>query len=151
MIRNIATGAWVCTLALGACYMAASYAVGSQSKDEQPQHQLIGVQYKKLPAVNVPIIADGAVKGYIVAQMVFTADADTLRTLSVPADAFIRDEAFRYMYSDTRIDFANLSRYNVNQMIADVRSNVNKRLGAAVVKEILLEGINFVDKADIRP
>ena len=55
------------------------------------------------------------------------------------------------MYADTRIDFANLSRYNVNQMIADVRSNVNKRLGAEVVKEILLEGINFVDKADIRP
>ena len=42
------------------------------------------------------------------------------------------------------------SRYNVNGMISNVREKINKRLGAEIVKEILVENFNFVDKSAIR-
>lgn len=149
MIRNIVAGFWICGVALASCYGVASYAVGNPSPS-QKANNLVGLQYKKLPPMNVPIIAEGVVKGYVVANMVFTADAETLRSLSVPVDAFIQDEAFRYIYSDPSLDFNKLSRYNVSRMINDVVANVNKRLGSDIVKEILVENINFVDKSDIR-
>ena len=83
-------------------------------------------------------------------SFVFTADADTLRSISIPADAIVQDEAFRYIYSDGSLDFRKLSRYDVNGMIAKVRANVNKRLGAEIVQDILIENFNFIDKSDIR-
>jgi hypothetical protein len=116
----------------------------------EKQNLLVGLQYKKLPPLNIPVIAEGAVQGYVVASMVFTADAATLRELSVPAEAIVQDEAFRYIYGDEKLDFRKLSRYDVNGMVANVRGNVNKRLGADIVREILIENFNFVDKTDIR-
>ncbi|WP_230533141.1 hypothetical protein [Microvirga roseola] len=148
MIRNIIAGFWVCGLTLASCYGAVMWA--TRDGASKPQPALVGLQYKKLPPLNIPVIAEGAVQGYVVANMVFTADAETLRQISIPAEAIVQDEAFRYIYADETLDFRRLSRYDVNAMIANVRANVNKRLGAEIVKEILLENFNYVDKADVR-
>jgi hypothetical protein len=73
-----------------------------------------------------------------------------LREISIPPEAFIQDEAFRYIYGDETLDFRKLSRYNVSGMVANVREKINKRLGAEIVKDILVENFNFIDKSDIR-
>jgi hypothetical protein len=148
MIRNVVAGFWVCAVTLVSCYSAVTWMVGRSPTEDQPHYE--GLQYKKLPPLNIPIIAEGAVQGYVVANFVFTADSKTLREISVPPEAFIQDEVFRYVYSDETLDFKRLSRYNVNGMISNVRERINKRLGAEIVKEILVENFNFVDKSDIR-
>lgn len=148
MIRNVMAGFWVCAVTLGSCYVAAIWMAGGVSVQEPPHYE--GLQYKKLPPMNIPIIAEGAVQGYVLANLVFTADAKTLREISVPPEAFIQDEVFRYVYSDETLDFKKLSRYNVNGMINNVRTKINSRLGADIVKEILIENFNFIDKSDIR-
>lgn len=148
MIKNVIAGFWVCAVTLGSCYVAVTWVIGKAPAEEQPHYE--GLQYKKLPPLNIPIIAEGAVQGYVVANFVFTADSKTLREISVPPEAFIQDEVFRYVYSDDTLDFKRLSRYNVNGMISNVRERINKRLGAEIVKEILVENFNFVNKEDIR-
>jgi hypothetical protein len=148
MIRNVMAGFWVCAVTLGSCYAAVTWMVGQGPAAEQPQYE--GLQYKKLPPLHVPIIAEGAVQGYVVANFVFTADSRTLREISVPPESFIQDEVFRYVYADETLDFRRLSRYNVNGMISNVRDNINKRLGAEIVKEILIENFNFISKEDIK-
>ena len=148
MIKNVMAGFWVCAVTLASCYAAVTWAVGKPPTEEKGNYE--GLQYKKLPAMNIPIVAEGAVRGYVVANLVFTADAKTLREISVPPEAFIQDEVFRHVYADETLDFKRLSRYNVNGMIASVREKINKRLGAEIVKEILVENFNFVDKSDIR-
>ncbi|WP_237049984.1 hypothetical protein [Microvirga ossetica] len=148
MMKNVMAGFWVCAVTLASCYAAVTWIVGRAPAEEQTHYE--GLQYKKLPAMNIPIVAEGAVQGYVIANLVFTADAKTLREISVPPEAFIQDEVFRHVYSDETLDFKKLSRYNVNGMIANVREKINKRLGAEIVKEILVENFNFVDKSDIR-
>jgi len=148
MIKNVIAGFWVCAVTLASCYAAVTWVVGKAPTEEKGNYE--GLQYKKLPAMNIPIVAEGAVQGYVVANLVFTADAKTLREISVPPEAFIQDEVFRHVYADETLDFKRLSRYNVNGMIGSVREKINKRLGAEIVKEILVENFNFVDKTDIR-
>ncbi|MGO4573406.1 hypothetical protein [Microvirga sp. 2TAF3] len=148
MIKNIVTGFWICGITLASCYGAVTYSA-AKSVPEKKDY-LVGLQYKKLPVMNIPIIAEGSVQGYVVANMVFTADAQTLREMPVPVEAFLQDEAFRYIYSDNTLDFRKLSRYDVTGMIASVKFNVNKRLNSEIVKEIMIENFNFVDRADIR-
>jgi len=147
MIRNVVAGFWVCAVTLASCYAAVTWSVGRAPTEETGQYE--GLQYKKLPAMNIPIVAEGAVQGYVVANFVFTADAKTLREISVPPDSFLQNEMFRYIYGDDTLDFRRLSRYNVNGMISNVRERTNKRLGAEIIKEILIENFNFVDKSDI--
>jgi len=148
MMKNVMAGFWVCAVTLASCYAAVTWIVGRAPAEEQTHYE--GLQYKKLQAMNIPIVAEGAVQGYVIANLVFTADAKTLREISVPPEAFIQDEVFRHVYSDETLDFKKLSRYDVNGMIANVREKINKRLGAEIVKEILVENFNFVDKSDIR-
>ncbi|WP_243374087.1 hypothetical protein [Microvirga solisilvae] len=148
MIRNVMAGFWVCAVTLASCYAAVTWMVGRAPTEEQQHYE--GLQYKKLPPLNIPIIAEGAVQGYVVANLVFTADSKTLREISVPPEAFIQDEVFRHVYADDSLDFKRLSRYNVNGMIGAVREKINKRLGSEIVKEILVENFNFIDKSDIR-
>lgn len=148
MIKNVFAGFWICTVTLASCYAAITWMTGQVAPMEKEIFE--GLQYKKLPTLNVPIIVGGAVQGYVVANLVFTADSETLRQIAVPAEVFVQDEAFRYIYTDEALDFRKLSRYNVNAMLGAVRERINKRLGAEIVKEILVENFNFVDKSDIR-
>ena len=57
-----------------------------------------GLDYVKTNIMSVPIISDGAIQGYLIAQFVFTADGKVLRQLSVPPELFLTDEAFRTIF-----------------------------------------------------
>ncbi len=148
MIKNVIAGFWICTVTLASCYAAFTWTTGQAAPSEK--EAFVGLQYKKLPTMNVPVIVEGAVQGYVVANLVFTADSETLRRIAVPAEAFVQDEIFRHIYGDQSLDFRKLSRYDVNAMLLAVKEKANKRLGADIIKEILVENFNFVDKSDIR-
>ena len=147
-MKTLLTGLWICAVTVLSCYAAVTWGSGLFSKKEEPY--LEGLQYQKLPAINIPMVADGKVQGYIVAVLVFTADARLMHTLSVPPNAFVVDETFRQIYTDPAIDFKRLSRYNVTQRLAEIRKQVNARLGSDVVKDVLVEEFNFVAKREVR-
>ena len=109
-----------------------------------------GLVYEKTKVINVPMIAEGSVQGYIVAQLVFTADAKVLRQLPVPPEAFVVDEAFRSIYGDQKLDFKNLARYDLAQFAQTVRERVNKRLQAVVLQDVLVQDFNYVSKDQLR-
>jgi len=60
------------------------------------------------------------------------------------------DEAFRQIYGDTTIDFRKLARYDINGRLAQIRAKVNERLGSDVVKDVLVDELNFVAKREVR-
>ncbi|GGB53782.1 hypothetical protein GCM10011316_27270 [Roseibium aquae] len=105
-----------------------------------------GLDYETLQPINVPMIADGALQGYVVAKLVFTADGDKLRRLPVPPHPFLVDEAFRTLYEDDTLDFKNLERYDLDRLTGHLAEMTNKRLGEAVVREVLVEEFNYFHK-----
>ncbi len=148
MTRVLVTGFWICAITLLSCYGAVYWDTGIRvTKTEE---YLEGLEYQKVRAIHVPVIAEGAVQGYIIANLVVTADAKTLRSLSVPPQSFIIDETFRQIYSDEKLDFRKLSRYDVNALLVNIRRSVNERMGADIIKDVLIENFNFVSKSDVR-
>jgi flagellar basal body-associated protein FliL len=111
MIKLIVSCAWVCLLTAaagyGAIFIKVNHAAASVA-DEKPAEAL---EYKKLPPLNVPMIANGAVQGYVVAELGYTYNQN-LSKLTVPPDVYLLDEAFRKIYSDTKLDFHHLERYD---------------------------------------
>jgi hypothetical protein len=98
----------------------------------------------------VPILADGAVQGYVVAQFVYTSDAATLNALSVPPDAFVLDEAFRTIFSDEAIDFDHLERFDLAALTGQIRTHVNARYGTGLLQDMLVEQFTFVSTDEVR-
>jgi hypothetical protein len=149
MIKVVLTGLWVCVITVASSYAAAYWSAGKHGDGKQEVY-LEGIEYQKIQAITVPMIAEGGVQGYVVAKLVFTADARTLRDLAVPPHAFVVDEAFREIYSNGKVDFGNIAKYNLGEMTDAIKKNVNKRLNFDVVQDVLVEEINYVEKSDIR-
>ena len=149
MMKLLITGIWACLVTVGTSFGISYWketAAALPAKQDQPE----GLVYEKVKVLNVPMIADGSVQGYIVTQLVFTANAKVLRQLPVPPEPFVVDEAFRMIYSDQKLDFKNLGRYDLTQFAQAVRVQVNKRLQTEALQEVLVQDFNYVSKDQIR-
>ncbi len=148
MIRFLLTGAWVCVVTVASSYFALQWKLGPGS-EARAGSPLAGVSLEKTRAISVPMIADGMIQGYVVAQFAVTVDSEKGGRLPVPTQAFVIDEAFRAIYSDSTFDFRNLARYDLAALTRSIAAKVNARLADEVVREILVEEFNFVPKSEI--
>lgn len=148
MLKLIFTGIWICVVTMGSSY-AAVYWMTGHSFISREEAALEGLDYEKTRPINVPIIEDGLLQGYVVAQFVFTVDAEALRKLPVPPHPFVVDEAFRLLYADEKLDFRHLARYDLDTLKSKIRSAVNARMQGDFIREILVEELNYFSKEDV--
>ncbi|MFN4125313.1 hypothetical protein [Pannonibacter indicus] len=149
MMRLLFAGLWVCLTTLGASYAAVYWMTQDGKGAARDERLMVGIDYEQLRAINVPIIENGALQGYVVVQLVFTADGDALRKSPVKPQPFIIDEAFRLLYTDEKLNFRRLERYDIEGLKSRVRDAVNTRLGNKLVQEILVEEFNYFTKSDV--
>lgn len=146
MIKLVVSCVWICIVTAVAGYFGANWKLQQTQVAAAPSAEKL--QYHKTKTLNVPMIANGAVQGYVVVQFGYT-ETEKGATLSVPPDAFILDEAFRIIYADPQLDFRHLEKYDVAGLTKELVKRVNRRLNDDVVKEVLVEEINFVASKDI--
>lgn len=149
MIRLLLIGLWVCILTAGASY-AVVYMGENGGLLPQREEFLDGLQYQKTRVLSIPMVENGSVRGYIVAQFVYTVEGRTLHQLSVPPEPFVVDEAFRKIYADESMDFRKLARYDLTVLTASIKQRVNERMHGDVVKDVLVEDFNYVAKEEFQ-
>jgi hypothetical protein len=149
MIKVILSALWICIITLVSSYAAVLWKTQTAIAGTE-EGGLTGLNYTKTDPINVPIIEKGAINGYVVAQFVYTADAASLKQLSVPPDAFILDEAFRTIFSDEHIDFEHLERFDLAALTKNLATAVNTRFGSDIVQDVLVEQFTFVTKDEVR-
>lgn len=146
--RLLVLGAWVCGVTLLSGHLALTWRAETPPAAETPFFE--GLEYEETALIHVPIIANGEVQGYVAAQFVFTADAHTLRQMTVKPHAYVRDEALRAIYSNSKVDFSRLERVDIDALLKTVKTGVNTRLGGELVKDVLVKELNFVRKDQLR-
>ena len=149
MLKLLFIGIWAAGIASAASFGAAYWMANKPDAAADP-HAASGIELKKTKTLNVPMLANGEVQGYIVAQFGYTADAKALKALAVPPDVFLMDEAFRQIYSSSNVDFRRLEKYDLAGLSKTLVDRMRLRLGADVVKEVLIQDFNYVSRADIR-
>src|SRR6185312_10531886 len=117
----------------------------------QAEHKLESLEFKKPASITVPMISDDRLRGYVVAKVVYTADAKAAATFPVDPQPFVTDEAFRRIYTDGKIEFGHLSKYNLDDMTKAIRDAVNARLGVNLIDDVLISELNYVDKDSLEP
>lgn len=150
MVKVLLVGIWVCVVTLGASYGAVMWQADTSANAEADEF-FGGLDYVKTEPISVPLLSEGVIKGYIIARFVFTVDGVTLRKLSVPPTVFLIDEAYRAIYaSGQKIDFARLDKYDVDMVTAEIREKVNARFKSDLVREVLVEQLNYLSRDEVR-
>jgi hypothetical protein len=152
VIKTIALGFWICLVTLVATWVGATYLGAGKTDAASPAGEqfLGGLAEVKPRPVSVPMIVDGAIQGYVMAQLAFTVKKETLEKLSVKPDVFIVDEAFKTIYEGEAVDFKRLKKQDVDGIAKRIKDAVNKRFGSAFVEDVLFEDLNYIPMEKVR-
>jgi hypothetical protein len=149
MIRLIAVGIWICLVTALSSYAATLWHAQSTSEGEGA-HTFSGLQTLQTGTISVPVVANGSVQGYVLAQFTFTIKADALKKLSVKPDVFIADAAFRSIYSGEAAALRGAKKQDLQALTSAIKTRVNDRFGEAFVEDVLIEKLNFLPKDEVR-
>lgn len=147
MKQLIASCIWIITVTSASVYVSSAWRSRS-TESAVPIKRGGDLERKKTIPINVPMIANGVIEGYIVAQFIYLADAKNLQELSIPPDDFINDEAFRVLYS-SEVNFTHLEKYDLQGLTKALAQKINLRLGREIIKDVLVEEFTYVPKRDI--
>jgi hypothetical protein len=150
LIKHIILGVWVCGVSLGAAYGAMQWQQHkTQGTQEAPEEKKELVQLKT-KMINVPLVHNGRVSGYVLTKFTFTADKELVEKSNITPDLFVVDEAFKLIYSEEAIDFNKLKRANVAKLATKIKENVNKRLGVKLIHNIFVRELNYLPREQFR-
>lgn len=148
MIKLLATGLWASVMTLVAVFGVLEWQKNSRPGEASTAE--LRLEEFRTKAINVPIIGNGAIQGYMVAQFVFTVDAAAMRNLSVNPEVYVLDEAFKTIYAGEEINFQNMRKQDLPALARMLAENVNKRLGVAMVQEVLIDQLSYIPKTEMR-
>ena len=150
MVKTALIAIWVCVVMAGSVYATVLFS-GSGPKEEKAVEEFFGgLDYVKSDIISVPIISEGKIGGYVVAQFVFTIDGTIFRQLSVPPNVFIVDEAFRALFAGEVVDFKNMKKYDIDGLKKRIAMSVNERFKSELIQDVLIERLNFIPLDEVR-
>ena len=150
MIKQVVFGLWVCSVTLGGAYGAMTWQQKQQAAAIAAANHPPVLEQVQTKVINVPIITDGTVQGYVLAQFAFVVEANKVKELSTKPDLILVDEAFKLIYSGEAVDFRHLRRADIDALSKIIRTNVNKRLGQDLVHEVLVQQLNYLPRDQLR-
>ena len=79
-----------------------------------------------------------------------TADAATLKRLSLKADVVVLDEAFRAIYSEDGLDFRDMKKLDLGALLKRIVEGSNVRFGTRIVEDAFIQELSYVTKDGVR-
>jgi hypothetical protein len=146
MMKSLLLGTLAIVATLGGHY-AAGIVSAPKPAVQAPDEKL---EIVKLEPISAPVIRDGKVIGYVIARTsvaVLAPDVKAHRDLLV---AYASEAVFRGIYEEKSFDFAAMRAVDVSQLGRRVVEFANKRFGKPVVREAVVESINFVSQAELQ-
>ncbi|NTJ41380.1 hypothetical protein G6L28_02055 [Agrobacterium larrymoorei] len=146
MIKLLATGLWILVMTLGGVYAAAKFGGGSAQSEvaAAPPSQFIQSE-----TVTLPVLSDGAVAGYFLVRSTLVVDEELLKQVHEPVPVFLTDELYTLLVGDKIVDIKDTNQFDVAGFKAKIRDGLNTRLGKPLVKDVLVEQMDYITKDDI--
>jgi len=145
MLRSILLGVWICVVALTSLFAILWLNSGNSStKTIDEKGEII-----KLDSINVPVIADSQVTGYVIAQLDFVIDPTKSKMIPMPIEVFISGETYAFLY-DRRGQDLKRKVSRLGKTMDDLRNSINARYNVEVVRAIEIRQLDFLTKDEIR-
>ncbi|NMG40313.1 hypothetical protein GRZ55_13770 [Chelativorans sp. ZYF759] len=149
MIKFALAALWIIAVTTGTVLFAYQSA-GTDPETEQQATYFGGLDYVQTEVISVPVLKNNEVHGYFLARLVYTAEAEKLHRMVMPPEAIIFDEVYSYLFGNELIDFSGKETFDLDAFRNGIKDSINRRVGEDLVREILVEQMDFLTKADIR-
>ena len=149
MIKLALTAVWICAVTLGSVYFAIQ-AASKVPNENAPADFFGGLDYVRGDVISVPVIDAGAVHGYFLARLVFTAEPEKLAALTIDPQVLITDELYTHLVGNETIDFTQMESFDLAGFRTGVRDALNERVGEKIFHEIIIEQVDYLTKEEIR-
>jgi len=151
MIKFVVAALWLCAVTVGTIF----YSFGAAS--QKPAAETAGsagyfggLDYIKADMISVPSIKDASVEGYFLTRLVYTAEPEKLKKLSIPIQNLLLDAVYGYIYGNFPVDVSKPDSFDIEAMKIGVRDSINKRAGDTLIHEVLVEQVDYIPKSEIR-
>ncbi len=145
MIRSLALSLWIVGATLAAVYFGATLSFNSSHQEPNAEEGPAQMTFK---AVTVPIIANGAMQGYVLAQVTLTMKRGLLKTLPQPPDLAVADAIFKTLYAEEQVDFKNLKKQDLDKLSKAILESVNSRAGKPVAENVFIQELHYLSKQE---
>ena len=145
MVKMLALALWVSAVTALASN-AASHWQGSRLAASSAETNAAVYEYRKTRVINVPIVAEGSLLGYVIVQFLYGVNVKALEKMNVSPDAFLMDEAFRTLYGDSSLDFRHLEKYDMTALTARLKAMVNAKMGEGMIQDVLIQDFSYMPK-----
>lgn len=150
MIRLTLLGIWMVFVTAGAALLSAKFLNGPHLDSEESLAQESVVEELKTEMTSIPMVRGGEILGYVIIQLSFAADKVLLEQFRLEPAAFMTDAAFRTIYANSEVDFRRLRKGDLDLLTSAIAREANQRMGSEIVKQVLIQQLNFVKKEEIR-
>ncbi len=151
MKQMLIVGAWACVVTLGGVYGGSHWRRQGGDATE-PAHEE-KLEARSIRPITVPIISDGALKGYISAEFTLLgakSDPHGEHGSAIDPSNYFLDEAFRLIYAENKIDFSQMQKTDLAVLTGRITANVNQRLGREAIKETLVKSFAFIPRDEMQ-
>lgn len=149
MLKILIIGIWGCLVAAGSSY-AVVFVHNRKPAEAVATVPADKLERRKAAPLTVPVLADGKLQGYLIAQLAITGPAQAMKAQDVPPEVLLSSVAFSILYSDDKIDFRNLKKYDLKAFTDAAKAGMDKRVGPGVVTAVDVDEFNYVSKDDLR-
>jgi hypothetical protein len=149
MFKALLIGIWGCLIAAGSSY-AVVFLHNRKPAETHAAAPVDKLERRKGPPITVPVVAEGKLQGYLMAQLALSGPATALKAQTIAPEVLMTNEAFRILFSDDRVDFRNLKKYDLAGLSKEVLQKITAKVGEGVVTEVAVDDFNYVSKDDLR-
>lgn len=104
----------------------------------------------RLEQSSIPILRDGKVQGYVLAQLAFTASASDLKSSKPALTTHVTAAAFATVFEEEALNFASLRVAQLARLGDRTLARANEQIGRHVVRKVLVENLMFLDQESVR-
>lgn len=149
MIKLLATGVWICGVALASVYFSVQLA--NKDVDPEPTPAMFGGLETIRGEVNsIPVIGSGAVQGYFLTRLSYTVDPVKAAALTIPISDLITDALYSALVGEPIIGFPDIVSFDLEGFKSLILNSLNERVGETIFHDVIVEQIDFLSKEDIR-
>jgi len=145
VIRSVALSIWIAGVTLAAAYFGATLSFHSIPPAPPAEE---GPAQITLKSMTVPIIANGVMQGYVLAQVTLTMKRDLLKTMPQPPDLAVADAVFKALYAEEQVDFKNLKKQDLDKLSKVILESVNARAGGPAVENVFIQELHYLSKQE---
>ena len=149
MLKALIIGIWGCLIAAGSSY-AVVFLQTKKPATETAAAPTDKLERRKAPPLTVPVVVEGRLQGYLIVQLALLGPDKAMKAQPIPPEVLLPSEAFTILFSDERIDFRKLEKYDLKSFTKEAKDRVVKRVGEGVVNEVMVDDFNYVSKDDLR-